>query len=273
MILIRATKLTEITATTADELAAISGEDIAFVLDGRHPVTVTTTRPIIMLTADACSALGLYCPPDFAWRCGDYGLYLARRQFPDVQHFWLIEYDIRIAGGNPAIFFDTFARKPEIDFLACNYRRSGTDWDWYFHASGRDVQTFRCMFGIVRVSVHAIDWLLKKRVAQAKISSRRKLMPNDEGFVATTLSNSGFACADFNDFGQSFYDSKSLSLLNPVKGETFAPATSRPMIYHPVLWGEDFEHGNLSSTPKPKAGFVSILKRTVRRHLNAITKW
>jgi hypothetical protein len=84
----------------AEELAAASGQEVAFILDGRHPVKTFTPRPKIMLTADACSVLGLYCPSDFGWRCGDYGVYLARQRLPDVEHFWLVEDDIRIAGGN-----------------------------------------------------------------------------------------------------------------------------------------------------------------------------
>ena len=257
----------------ADELAAASGQEVAFVLDGRNPVKISTSRPTIILTADACSALSLYCPSDFAWRCGDYGIYLARQRFPEVEHFWLLEHDIRIAGGRPAAFFETFEGQPQIDFLACNYRRASPDWDWYFNASGRDVLTFRCTFGIVRLSARAIDRLLAKRVEQAKISQRRKLCPNDEGFVATTLSNGDFRCADFNDFGQVFYDDRTLSLQTPVRGETFAPTTSSPMIYHPILWGADYERGNASGTVKPKLSLVAILKKKVRQRLSAMSKW
>ncbi len=257
----------------ADELAAASGQEVAFVLDGRHPVKIPTSRPTIMLTVDACSALGLYCPADFAWRCGDYGIYLARQRFPEVEHFWLIEHDIRIAGGEPATFFESFESRPQIDFLACNYRRARSDWDWYFNASGRNVLTFRCNFGIVRLSARAIDRLLAKRVEQARISQRCRLCPNDEGFVATTLSNGDFRCADFNDFGQIFYGDETLSLHTPVRGETFAPTTSSPMIYHPILWGADYERGNASSAAKPKLDSVTSLKKLARQHLSSVSSW
>ena len=273
MILVRATRLSETTVLMAEKLAAASGQEIAFVLDGRHPVKIFTSRPKIMLTPDACTALGLYCPSDFAWRCGDYGIYLARQRFADVERFWLIEDDIRIAGGSPAAFFESFESEPEIDFLACNYRRARSDWDWYFNASGRDVLTFRCNFGIVRLSARAIDALLAKRVEQAKRPQRRKLCPNDEGFVATTLSNGDFRCADFNDFGQIFYDDNTMSLDRPMRGETFAPATSSPMIYHPVLWGADYERGNASSAAKPRLGSVSSIKKMARQHLSSMSPW
>src|ERR1700761_6427725 len=128
----------------ADELAVASGQEVAFVLDGRNPVKICSSWPIIMLTRDACSNLGLCCPSDFAWRCGDYGIYLARQEIPEVEHFWLMEHDIRIAGGRPSTFFAPFENSPQIDLLACNSRRASLDWDWYFNASGRDVLTFRC---------------------------------------------------------------------------------------------------------------------------------
>jgi hypothetical protein len=273
LILVRATILSETTLAMADDLAAVSGQEVAFILDGRNPVTMATSRPIIKLTADACSALGLYCPPDFAWRCGDYGIYLARQQFPGATHLWLLEYDIRIAGGRVAAFFETFERRPEIDFLACNYRRASPDWDWYFNASGRDVLTFRCTFGIIRLSASAIDGLLAKRVQQAKISLRRRLCPNDEGFVATTLSNGEFSCADFNDFGRVFYNDNTMSLHIPVRGETFAPNMPGPMIHHPILWGADYERGNASRAEKPKLGRVMALKKWTLQRLNSISKW
>jgi len=273
LILVRATTLTETTLALADELAAASGQDVAFILDGRNPVTVATSRAMVMLTEEACLALGLYCPPDFAWRCGDYCIYLARQRFPQAAHLWLIEHDIRIAGGRPASFFETFEGQPQIDFLACNYRRAAADWDWYFNASGRDVQTFRCNFGIVRLSARAVDRLLAKRVVQGKVWQRRKLFPNDEGFVATTLSNDDFLCADFNGFGQIFYDGETMSLHLPVRGETFAPTTPTPMIHHPILWGADYERGNASRAAKPKLRAGAGWKKRLLQRLNSMSKW
>jgi hypothetical protein len=226
-----------------------------------------------MLTVESCSALGLHCPSDFAWRCGDYCVYLARQRFPEATHLWMVEYDIRIAGGQPAAFFEAFEHQPQIDFLACNYHRAGTDWDWYFNASARDVVTFRCTFGIIRLSARAIDRLLAKRLQQARIFWRRKLCPNDEGFVATTLSNEGFNCADFNDFGKVFYDDNTMSLHSPVRGETFAPTTPCPMIHHPVLWGVDYERGNASGADKPKLSPIMALKRRALQCLSSTSKW
>lgn len=275
MILIRATTLSETTAAFAEDLAAGSGLPVAFVLDGRHPVTVESPRPKVMVTQATCEALGLYCPPDFAWRCGDYGIYLARAQFPDASHFWLLEYDIRLAGGPPSRFFETFAARPDIDLLACRYRAAGTDWDWYGNALGRGVKPHRCLFGVVRLSARAIDVLAEKRRMHGHSAQRRKTWPNDEGFVATTLSNGDFLCQDINAFGREFYDDVTLSLTIPIRGETFTPDPSKPgaRIYHPVLFGADFDRGNRSADAKPSPPLTRRLMAKIRRQLNALSAW
>jgi hypothetical protein len=115
--------------------------------------------------------------------------------------------------------------------------------------------------------------LLAKRVEQGKVWQRRKLFPNDEGFVATTLSNDDFLCADFNGFGQIFYDSETMSLHLPVRGETFAPTTPIPMIHHPILWGADFERGNASRATKPKLRAGVALKKRLLQRLTSMSKW
>lgn len=248
MILVRATRLSSTALELADALAAGSAEEVAFVLDGRHPPAVRTRRTALMLTREACSGLGLFCPPDFAWRCGDYGLYLARARFPGERHFWLLEHDVRLAGGDVAEFFRFFEAQPAVDYLACAYRRASRDWGWYPHACARDVVPYRSLFGVVRLSARALDFLLHVRRAQAQRWARRKRWPNDEAFVATTLSNAGYECKDLNAFGRRLYDEASFSLTRPIRGETFQPdAAAGLRIYHPVLFGEDFARGNVTA--------------------------
>lgn len=247
MILVRATRLGASTMAFADELAAASKRDVAFVLDGRHPVIAETARGKLLLTEAACRELGLYCPENFSWRCGDYGLYLARLRFPAQRHFWLLEHDIRLAGGPAADFFRYFDDRPETDLLACAYGKATPDWGWYPHARARDVTPYRSLFGVVRVSARSLDLLLSTRRAHSRRWMRRKRWPNDEAFVATTLSQGGFVCRDINGFGRAFYDPRTLSLTTPIRGETFSPRHDGVRIYHPVLFGDDFNRGNTTA--------------------------
>lgn len=277
MILIRATRLSVRTLAFADELGAAAGCEVAFILDGRHAVDVQTPRERILVTEAACNALGLHCPEDFAWRCGDYGLYLARRRFPYERHFWLFEHDVRLGGGGAALFA-FFEPRPEIDLLACNYGSAGPGWYWHPHACARDVTPHRCMFGAVRISARALDRLLLVRRAHSRQWARRRLWPNDEALAATTLSNGAFACADLNAFGRVFYDDATWSLKGaPIRGETFdAPPDGK--LYHPVLFGGEFDRGNTTAATEKAplrgtSGLPERVKRRVLRALLSLRRW
>lgn len=246
-------------------------------MDGRHPVRISTTRRVILVTRSGCEEMGLFCPPDFAWRCGDYGFYLARHASPETSHFWLIEYDIRFGGGSASDIFRTFAGYPEVDFLATYQQPAQKGWHWYDHVNARNIRPHRCLFGIVRISARAADHLLATRRRHAKSALRRKLWPNDEGFTATTLAAGGYSCRDINDFGETYYGDDTISLTVPIRGETFSPPLDGVKIYHPVLFGQDFERGNTSNlnsgAPRLKPGFVERQRRRILRRFRAIRAW
>ena len=254
----------------ARELAAGARLPVAYVLDGRHKVEFSTDDPRVMVTEESCRALGLYCPADFRWRCGDYGMYLARRQFPDVRHFWLIEYDIRLAGGGVSEFFDVFEAHPEIDLVACHLRRAEKGWRWYRTAMGRDAEPYACSLGIVRISARALDALLSKRKAHSTRRLRQADWANDEAFVATSAHQARLVCRDFNDFGQRFYDETTWSLYSKIDGDNFHPPKTGVKIYHPVLFGGSFTNGNY--TFQELSGPPTRSQKVVRR-LNLFTRW
>jgi len=274
LILVRATRLTKPTVEFGEQLALGSADEVAFLLDGRFPVEVEVDRPIILLTEPACTQLGLFCPKDFQWRCGDYGLYLARMQFPDSRQFWLIEFDIRLSGGaGSKEFFAFFENETQPDFLACRHGPAPRDWSWYHHANGRDVIPYYCLFGIVRVSARAVDRLLEHRLMQGRRSNRRAMWPNDEAFVATTLQQKGFVCRDINGFGREFYSETTLALFTRIRGEEFASRAPTVKIYHPVLFGEDFSKGNTTSQIHETFSLRQRLVRKARRFVNRCTRW
>jgi len=274
LILVRATRLTSPTVEFAEQLAVGSGDEVAFLLDGRFPVELEVDRPRVMVTHDACAELGLFCPESFQWRCGDYGLYLARTRFPDASEFWLIEFDIRLAGGGGIQeFFDFFKRETLSEFLACRHGPAPRNWSWYHHANGRNVTPYYCLFGIVRISARAVDALLAHRLAQGRRSNRRAIWPNDEAFVATTLHQKNFLSRDINGFGREFYNETTLALFSRIQGETFSSAEPTVKIYHPVLFGEDFSRGNTTSQIRESFTLRERVVRKARRFVNRCTKW
>ncbi len=273
VILIRTTSLDAETVAFGQALGHASGRPTAFLVDERKgPVSVADSfGPVgkVSLTIGACRGLGLYCPPDFAWRCGDYGLYVARHQHPDVEHFWMIESDVRFLGGDIAGFFDFFARI-EADLLAGQIQAATPDWYWSHHASARDCAPFRCFFPVTRFSARALDVLLAKRVEHSRRLTRRLLWPNDEAFVATTLHAAGLICRDFNDFGRSFYDLKSFSFENVIDGHAFTAEAPELRMYHPVLFGEAYAR-KLERLNAPR-NLDTPTKRRIRRVLSEINR-
>lgn len=236
MILIRTTAFDQTTADFASTLSKASGREAAILVDERAKTVDTGTFAKVSITVNVCRDIGLFTPDDFTWRCGDYGFYLARRRFPDIQSFWIIETDVLVSG--PELFFRCMDAHPHIDLLAANLTPAGLDWWWYGSATSRNATQFRCLFPVVRLSVPAIDYLERTRVAHSRQWRRRVLWPNDEIFVATSLIHAGFTTADLNEFGRQVYDTSSYSYDTVIDGESLNPPPAMPFLYHSVLCGE-----------------------------------
>jgi hypothetical protein len=236
MILIRTREVDARLEAFACQLQAFSGFEIAYVLDARHGDTSVTAHQKVLLSQPACEALGLYCPRDFAWRCGDYGMYLARAQFPHVDFFWQIESDVRIGGGDPAEFFAAVAAS-DHDLLATYTEIASPEWAWAHTVEGKGLVPWKCFFPVVRLSAAAIDLLSARRRSHSAQWSRRHCWTNDEGFVATTLVAASRSYADLNDFGVAVYSSADFSFETVRDGDLALPGSGPPMLFHPVLFG------------------------------------
>src|SRR5262249_35166596 len=95
------------------------------------------------------------------WRCGDYGLYAARRALPDKARFWLIEPDVRIRMAEPGAFFEQFAACP-ADLIVPWLKPAEPNWDW-----GRTMDdggpVWRCLYPLLRINARALDTLFEAR--------------------------------------------------------------------------------------------------------------
>lgn len=274
LLLVRATRLNRRTVDFAEELAQASGLPMGVILDGRHAAPAPEPRPTVLLTEEACQDAGLFCPPDFAWRCGDYGLYLAARTFPEAQRFWLVEYDVRFLGGPAGEFFRHFAGNP-ADLLATGLRPAGPDWFWYGHALGRGVRPHRCIYPLLRISRRALDHMFEARRRHSVMPRRRRTWPNDEAFTATHLLNAGFACADFNAFGRTFYKPATFSGEGAIDGDAVKPPAGGVQAYHPVLYGEEYRSKveRLAAKRAERRPAFNRMRVLYRRVLNRMTHW
>jgi hypothetical protein len=200
--------------------------------------------PKLSLTGDALSSLGLYDGmQNVFWRCGDYGLYAARKAFPDYDGFWLIEPDVRLKSDRPSELLARFPSCAEIDFLAGRLKPADGDWDWAQTMDPADGPVWRCLFSLVRLSAQAIDALYAARRRASLLHWARgrepDAWPNDEAFVASTLARQGYACRDLNDFGQ-VYDETGFSFWLPISERELQTSGRDEWIYHPVLSGQAY---------------------------------
>jgi hypothetical protein len=188
-------------------------------------------------------AMGLHCPDNFAWRCGDYGFYLARSCHPEARYLWMIEHDVRFSAHGLTDFFRRFDAAG-ADLLVTRLSPAEPEWYWTAAASARDARPFRCLFPISRISARAVDLLLSTRRSHSADPLRRWFWPNDEVFVATTLTRAGLDCRDFNESGPLVHDEQSFGFFAPIEGEHFQrELAARPdfRIFHPVLFGEEYQ--------------------------------
>jgi hypothetical protein len=255
----------------AQHLRQASGCPVTLVVDVRGGGA--DGSDVIALSSAACNRLGLHCPADFAWRCGDYGYYLARRRFPRARRFWLIEPDVAFFGGNAAEFFGFFAQRDQVDLLAAQLRPADHSWYWRQTARARDVAAYRCLFPITRLSARAIDAALARRRSHSRRLTRRLLWPNDEALVATTLMNSGLLCRDFNDFGTTFYSDEMFFFGAPLRGERLPSGDDGVRLAHPVLFGRAYEDKVAALTRAEAAPRQSRRGHRLAARLNAWSRW
>jgi hypothetical protein len=198
--------------------------------------------PKISLGPELAGELGLYDGADkLYWRCGDYGLYAARRALPQVERFWLIEPDVRIRLDRPGAFFDRFADDP-ADLIVSNLRPAEPSWDWR-KTMDDGGPVWRCLFPLVRLSARALDHLLQARrefgARFVAAGADSQFWPNDEVFAATTLMRAGLDCRDLNAGGE-VYDPATFGYWWPLSDRQVVETGREGFAYHPVLNGDRY---------------------------------
>jgi hypothetical protein len=241
MIILRTTSFSTHTASFAGRLSEESGHRVCIVIDETRGEIDVAPFEKISMTRAACERLGLFCPSDFGWRCGDYGFYLARQRYPDEAFIWQIEYDVRLSGSHLDEFFSKFNEAEDVDMIAGHYRQADRYWFWTHAMAARGELVWRCLFPVVRLSAKAIDTLFDMRLHYAKQALRRAEWPNDESFVATISTRAGLRCADINDFGVTLYDDESYSFHQPLDGYALEERARPLKVFHPVLFDGDLQ--------------------------------
>jgi hypothetical protein len=275
MILVRTTPEALASASSlGDRLAAASGLAVAMLIDERRAPAGECRHAKIGLTRAGYADLGLHMPPDVGWRCGDYGLYAARHRYPQIEHFWLFEDDVRVTGDAERLFRIS-ADLPELDLMVARLAPARADWWWWPHLSSSDAPPWRCFFPVMRISARALDTLHAIRRKHSGQLSRKALWPNDEAFVATTVVHQGFARADLNDVCPALYDDATFSYDNLLRADVDDRGTDGPpRLLHPVLGGEAYARkaGRKAASHRPPS-LAYLARRTIARRVNSLRRW
>lgn len=215
---------------------------VGLVVDESNGPMETGATPKVSLTKGAIDDLGLYMEGDTFWRCGDYGLYVARRKWPEIDNFWLVEWDVRIRFDHVADFFSLCNSNGAggADLLCPWFGPAGHDWYWRAAMAPFRDQIYRCfVFSIVRLSARSIDHLLPIRQRMSQIETAKKFWPNDEVFVATELMAGGFSWQDpFSRHGLVTKDSFGCDRPHSERRLLGTPNDSK--VYHPVRRGDAY---------------------------------
>jgi hypothetical protein len=256
------------TAAFARRLRDESGHQVCCVVDEENGAVDVLDFLKISLTRRACREIGLFCPFDMGWRCGDYGFYFARQRFPDERFFWLIESDVRFAGPHLGLFFECFRGADNVDLIAGHYRAAERWWYWTHTMTARNLPVWRCLFPVVRLSAPAVDLLHEYRRLYARRALCLANWPNDESFVATVLTRAGLRGADLNSFGTLLYDEHSYTFSEPFDGDTLDERARPLKVMHPILFGDDLRNKRTSMALINKG--ESVPRKVKRRVINAL---
>ncbi|NNU81536.1 hypothetical protein HMH01_13935 [Halovulum dunhuangense] len=167
------------------------GRRLACALDVRHRRDAPEATPVLELSDAAAAAEGLYLHPRWPWRCGDYALILARRRWPRVAHFWLVEPDVHFGFATAREAF-ALLDESDADLVAHRFGPAGRDWRWHASMAPHAKTVHACFFPLVRVSARLIDAVAARRRAMARLGPDPDLWPNDEAVVATAAGEAGW---------------------------------------------------------------------------------
>jgi hypothetical protein len=239
VILLRTHRFGAREAAFAGRLQVQSGHAVQVLADESQSVLETAPFGKVSMSPAIARAMNLPTPRDFAWRCGDYGFYAARRALPSVDRFYMIEPDVRFAVPDEGRIFARLDAM-EADFLAPHVALADRAHFWYPTMRWLTPRVYNCAFAFCRMSAEAADLCLAERRRIAAFLPARLMWPNDETFVATTLKRLGRTVHDVNESGSALCTPESFGFAEVHRGEAIEAMAPDGLIYHPVLWGADY---------------------------------
>ena len=136
---------------------------------------------------------------------GDFRFYYFRKNFPDYDYYWQIDYDVFCNAESYENFLKRFADNSADLLIQALEKRGRADNGYYRNIVWiyNDAEIYSGLFAVVRLSAKAIDFLYKRRLEQTELfvnsTFPSKNLPFCEIFVPTELVNGGFICENLNE--------------------------------------------------------------------------
>jgi len=220
-------------------LKGVFGDAVAVVFHNR-PADLNLDVPLIDINDDWVRTHGLRVTPDWGWRCGDYFYYALRQEYPDCDHYWLIEPDV-VFTGEPALLFEA-ANADSSDVLGIRPERLSIP-EHRFAKALYPLATYRAIFAITRFSGRALDRMFGLRKTKTDRKVRANNVPNDELFTfSNVFADPELSIADLALLAPEWFEKGRVEtdpkiLIDTLK-DNFELGNS---IFHPVLHKEDFK--------------------------------
>lgn len=241
--------------------------DIVVCADERGGQVETPGFDKVSLTDASIVDLGLYNHQRAGWQCGDYFAYHVRKEYPDFEHYWMIEPDVYFAFDDVRRIFHRTSRS-DADMIGVHFGRRPASWGWH-HAMS---QLYPAVFGVgvqfIRLSAAAVDHLHAERARLSLQMNETTAFQwaNDESFVATVLANDEkWQCLDLSEiFRRTVYSRESLRTSLPFLLEDLKAAETDKLIYHPVLPRERFLEkvdGHVARNRDLDARTIAVIRR------------
>ncbi len=210
-------------------LKCVDGHDIVVVFHNR-PDGLKLPLPVVDISDEWVREKRLRAVPDWGWRCGDYFYYALREAAPDKRFYWLIEPDVHFTE-DPNDFFAAVAA---ADDYALGIQPMPYDAYNVFTKGLPDIDHFRAIFALTRLSGKALDWLVGERQTSRMGRRRARLHTNDELFVFFNCArNDDQTVGDLTELAPNWFENVQFES-DPDLLVDVLPVSEGGRVYHPV---------------------------------------
>ncbi|MBV9749808.1 MAG: hypothetical protein JO157_13445 [Acetobacteraceae bacterium] len=246
--------------------ARIGSGDLFVLLDETNGPVPVSEGKVVSHTQEGIKALGLADAGrgNMLWYNGDYPLYFFYHQYPDYDHYIMVEYDVAVHGDVDAMV--AFTAREGIGFIGLTKGEPVAEWP--FTATCLDAyapeDVKKRLFCFAVFSRDAVQALFEGRLSLSRELAEGTIQrwPYCEAYIPTELALNGFKLAELSELGSTdLYDWR------PAFVETDLGRLQQHTFVHPVLDAHRYVqatikgHWSTWDALNPRSAFMRKLRR------------